>query len=61
MSDREKDPQDLVGIRHEGKALCLNCAGFKRNRAGDKMDRILRKDVEDRILNFCERCGRLLI
>lgn len=62
MDDQEKkNARDLVGIRHEGRALCLSCAGFKRSRAGDKMDRILRKDVGDIQLNVCDICGKPLI
>jgi len=62
MADRKKKTdRDLVGIRHKGKALCLNCAGFKRSRAGDKMDRILRREAADGKHTVCELCGEPLI
>ena len=62
MADqKEKNGRGLVGIRREGQALCLKCAGFKRGRAGDKMDRILRGEVEEGRSTNCDSCGEKLI
>jgi len=62
MGEQEKkSARDLVGIRRKGRTLCLKCAGFKRSRAGDKMDRILRGEVEGGKFTDCDSCGKTLI